>query len=879
MTSVLSIRFLCAGLFGLTFLGAPLGRAIDAGVVEIQHKAGQIKLRVNPVPAATQYRVLRADALGTEFTEDKGGLFDGLDWLGVPLGEEAFYKVTATQLVPEEVLIPTLLNRLAYGPTPDELERLHKIGPDAYIEEQLAPENIQENLEDFAVIPPDTAGWQKVVVTGLATSTSFHIYLNEPGEAYVDEVRLIGGANDDPELPNLVKNGEFDAGLTPAWTVGKNLASSAVSTDPKYAGVGALHLISTASGTSTTSNRITQTISSLVTGKTYTLSFYYLALPDLSVPVVRLSGTGTSVGNDVLTTAISSEQPAANPGQIVSQILSGEGGIASLRSWHLQHAVKSKRQLLEVMRQFLENHFVTEYSKSRDFLAPFYESDSAQPARQATRMELVENLKWRQALMNPTCTFYDLLKISAESPAMILFLDSVASRGTVKSNTLAKIAEINALSPAAAGANITQIANENYAREICELFSFGVDNGYDQQDIVQISRVWTGWTVGYVARDKANDPFATNYVDRDIRKRFVGTILETNYTITNFIGEWSMVYKATNHHQGPKWCFFEQLPNGNVDSSTSKRVPARFGPPWAGKEYGLLIQGGLKETNTLHEAYQLIQHLADQPFTEEYLSVKLCRLLVHEGFRHGYDFTDAQTSPEEALVHACMMAWDQPPGGGPKGQIREVLKVIFASDLFRSHSGSLQKVRTPLEYAVATVRALRAAKPDGSYTADLDSIAVGSGILVRAGSMRLFDRAEPDGYPEDGAGWISAGSLAERLRFIQSALSKAQDTDAGVGTVTDPVGLLNLKAPGALSDAGAVADFFLGILFPAEGLANLAPFRKLAIDFLDSGDSLGASGQTVSSPFRNLQPTSTAYDTRVRAVVSWLMTSQRFQEQ
>ncbi|MSU35870.1 MAG: DUF1800 family protein [Pedosphaera sp.] len=879
MTSIFPIRFLCTGVVGLGFLGAPLGRAVDAGVVEIQHKTGQVRLSVNPVAAAAQYRVLRAEALGTEFIEDKGGVFNGLDWLGVPVGEEAFYKVDATQLAPGEVLIPTLLNRLAYGPTPDELERLRKIGPDAYIAEQLAPENIQENLEDFAVIPADSAGWQKVVVTGVATSTSFHIYLNEPGEAYVDEVRLISGAKEDPGLPNLVKNGEFNAGLTPLWTVGENLASSAVSADPKYAGVGALHLISTGSGTTTASNRINQTISSLVTGNTYTLSFYYLTSPELSAPVVRLSGTGTSVGGDVLTTAISSEQPASNLGQVVSQILSGEAGMASLRSWHLQHAVKSKRQLLEVMRQFLENHFVTEYAKSRDYLDPFYENDSAQPARQATRMELVENLKWRQALLNPKCTFYDLLKISAESPAMILFLDSVASKGTVKSTTVAKIAAINALSPSAAGANITQIANENYAREICELFSFGVDNGYDQQDIVQISRVWTGWTVGYVARDKTNDPFATNYVDRDVRKRFVGTILETNNTITNFIGEWSMVYKATNHHQGPKWCFFEQLPNGNVDTATAKRVPSRFGPPWAGREYGLLIQGGLKETNTLNEAYQLIQHLADQPFTEEYLSVKFCRLLVHEGFRHGYDFTDDQTSPEEELVHACMMAWEQPPGGGTKGQIQEVLKVIFASQLFRSHTGSMQKVRTPLEYAVATVRALRAAKPDGTYTAELDSIAVGSGILVKAGSMRLFDRAEPDGYPEDGAGWISSGSLAERLRFIQSALSAAKDTDAGVGTVTDPVGLLKLKAPGALSDAGAVADFFLGILFPAEGSANLAPNRKLAIDFLNSGDSLGAGGKLVSSPFQNLQPTSTAYDTRIRAVVSWLMTSQRFQEQ
>ncbi len=869
----------CVALAAFVFLGAAPGRAIESGIAGIQIETGHVRLSVNPEPAAVHYRVLRTDALGGGFTEDKGGVFDGLAWLGVPAGEQAFYKVDVTQMTSEELLISTVLNRLAYGPSPDELERLRRIGADAYIHEQLAPENIREDLEEYVVIPPDAAGWQKVVITGLATSTSFHIYLNEPGEAYVDEVRMVSGGRENSGLPNLVKNGEFDVGLAPAWTVGKNLASSAVSSDSIYAGVGALHLIAAAAGTSTASNRVSQTIASLVTGNTYTLSYYYLTAPGLSPPVVRLSSTGTSESGDVLTTAISSEQPPSNPGQVVGQILSGEGSMASLRSWHIQHAVKSKRQLLEVMRQFVENHFVTEYSKSRSYLDSYYSSDSGQSARQAARMELVENLKWRQALMNPQCTFYDLLQISAESPAMILFLDTVASKGTVKSNSPAKIADVNALSPSAAGANITQIANENYAREICELFCFGVDNGYDQQDIVQISRIWTGWTVGYVDRDRTNDPFATNYVDRELRKQFIGTILETNNTITNFVGEWSMVYKATNHHQGPKWCFYEQLANGNVDTNTPKRVPARFGPPWAGREYGLLVRGGLKETNTLTEAYQLIHHLADQPFTEEYLSVKLCRLLVHEEFRHGYDFTDDQISPEEALVHACMMAWEQPRAGGPKGQIREVLKVIFASDLFRSHTASMQKVRTPLEYAVATVRALRAAKPDGSYTAELDSGDVGGGILLRAGNMRLFDRAEPDGYPEDGAGWISAGSLAERLRFIQSALSAAGDSDAGAGTVTDPAGLLKLKAPESVSDAGAVADFFLGILFPAEGAANLAPFRKLAIDFLNSAESLNVSGQMVNSPFRNLQPSSTAYDTRIRALVSWLMTSQRFQEQ
>ena len=42
----------------------------------------------------------------------------------------------------------------------------------------------------------------------------------------------------------------------------------------------------------------------------------------------------------------------------------------------------------------------------------------------------------------------------------------------------------------------------------------------------------------------------------------------------------------------------------------------------------------------------MIKHLANQPFTQEFISVKLCRLLVHDDFAIGYDFTDPQLSPK-----------------------------------------------------------------------------------------------------------------------------------------------------------------------------------------------------------------------------------------
>ena len=75
-------------------------------------------------------------------------------------------------------------------------------------------------------------------------------------------------------------------------------------------------------------------------------------------------------------------------------------------------------------------------------------------------------------------------------------------------------------------------------------------------------------------------------------------------------------------------------------------------------------------------------------------------------------------------------------------------------------------------------------------------------------------------------------------------------------------------------NAGAVADYFLSILFPAEGKGNLDLYRIAAMNFLNTGDD-GVS----ASAFTGLNNTSGTYDTRVRGMVSLLMTTQRFQEQ
>ncbi len=1010
----------------------------------------QQRVTWTPYPAAQQYNLLSIGNLGSAFTNGLSGSISGYTWAGSNGGPQRFYELAVTPMSSNALLTANVLNRLAYGPTPDEIERVltgpGAIGPQAYINEQLAPENITENGDTVISVstnsanPGPTTNWSFLSVTGSVSSSTLYMYLSGVGDVYIDDVRLQietttfttnvvittnGTVMTTSTVvtasvalgPNLLGNGDFESALagtgTNSWKVSPNLTGSSISSTVVCAGSGSLRMVSTAAGT-TQASAIWQLISpSLPTGNNYrcVLSFHYLPNAYSGLLVLRLSGSGTrtsgygappapiwvyatatgiATGNpklyiyltgngeayidDVKLVAGAVPEAGSNllqngdfesaltgPWQVTAnftnssisssiahsgsgslKVVATDGGLGSgnsifqdsiagvtngsnytvsfwyvpggspmtvrlsgsgtlgllvatpdstlggikrrldnigaasvdsggatistfgganlhdLRAWFLLNAVGSKRQLLEVLDQFLENHFVTEHAKSQDYLNRYYQ-DFDLLDRLAADWEYRENSKWRAALLNPTVTFYDLLKISAESPAMIVYLDTVDSTG-----------------------NAGNVANENYAREIMELFCMGVDNGYDQHDIEAQSRAWTGWSIDIVDRANLNNPLAapsTTY----------GFYPGAGYNaVSNNIGAWAFNYKSGNHgtNRAPLFSVWDPSSTStNLIPLGPKTVPARFGPPWAGRGYQLVIPPRTGAAS-IQDGYDVITHLANLPFTMEFISVKLCRLFVHDDFVHGvYNYTDPNRSPEAELVRQCMAAWW---ASNPKGQLRPVLSTIFNSDLFCSHGGSLQKVKTPLEYTVSAIRALRSANANGSFTANTDGYSIGgrdanasSAPLTRMGRMMLFDRDAPDGYPEAGPPWVSAGTLAERIRYVQTCLMSITDTNKGDGidrgnnNLTDPAGLLKNKLPsGSLNNAGTVVDYFLSILYPGEGKANLDLYRSLAMDFLNKADN----GVT-SSPFNLLAPSGTPYDTRVRGMAAMLMSLQRFQEQ
>lgn len=126
-----------------------------------------------------------------------------------------------------------------------------------------------------------------------------------------------------------------------------------------------------------------------------------------------------------------------------------DGNKTDFQAYVLFRQIYSTAQFQEVMTQFWDNHFNTQLDKVDDLY-----------------MEWRENETFRKDAFG---NFRDLLYDSATGYPMTLYLDN---------NT-----------------NVVGAPNENYAREIFELFTMGVNNGYTHDDIVEAARVFTGWTV------------------------------------------------------------------------------------------------------------------------------------------------------------------------------------------------------------------------------------------------------------------------------------------------------------------------------------------------------------------------------------------------
>ena len=166
-------------------------------------------------------------------------------------------------------------------------------------------------------------------------------------------------------------------------------------------------------------------------------------------------------------------QMFGSPQQVVNQ---------DLADAKILRAVYSNRQLNEVLTDFWYNHFNVFVDKGADrYMVTAYERDAIRPFVLGK--------------------FKDLLLATAQSPAMLFYLDNFQS---VRSDIDNKNQD-----PKRAKRGL----NENYGRELMELHTLGVDGGYTQKDVTEVARCFTGWTIrdpryggGFEFREKQHDP-------------------------------------------------------------------------------------------------------------------------------------------------------------------------------------------------------------------------------------------------------------------------------------------------------------------------------------------------------------------------------------
>jgi len=233
------------------------------------------------------------------------------------------------------------------------------------------------------------------------------------------------------------------------------------------------------------------------------------ALPTLSMstselieryPQPKPAGTdGTSAGKrapEAMRIEGGEPMPEASATSVMAPAMTvGQAGdtprevLLELGREQLLRAVYSQRQLQEVMVQFWMNHFNVFAGKGADkWMLTAFERDTIRP--------------------HALGRFEDLLVATAKSPAMLFYLDNWLSAGPNSSaesrrtafaggfRPFGRFGGNEAANPAAAGKAFTKRGlNENYGRELMELHTLGVSGGYTQQDVIEVARCLTGWTI------------------------------------------------------------------------------------------------------------------------------------------------------------------------------------------------------------------------------------------------------------------------------------------------------------------------------------------------------------------------------------------------
>ncbi len=345
-------------------------------------------------------------------------------------------------------------------------------------------------------------------------------------------------------------------------------------------------------------------------------------------------------------------------GQIVPEIAANR----------ILRAVYSERQLQEVMVDFWQNHFNVFSGKAAvRWYIPSYERDVLR----------------KNALGN----FRDLLVGTAEHPAMLFFLDnyeSVSPNVNMPDNAAARRQqqvfrnnrriqspaqqlrrELYGIDNARLNPGMNQVGslpkptpqkrpqrgiNENYARELMELHTLGVDGGYTQKDIIEVAKCFTGWTI---ADPRGYRRSAAGMIEGTEDRRLAR--LQKQQGVPDDVDSGEFYFNPRWHEGGPKTVLGQTINEGGV-------------------------KDGLK----------VLDILVNSPATAHFIAKKLAVKFVSD-------------TPSEGLVSRVADAFHN-----SRGDIKTTLKALFSDKEFFAPENFRAKIKTPFELAISSIRAIGA---------------------------------------------------------------------------------------------------------------------------------------------------------------------------
>jgi uncharacterized protein (DUF1800 family) len=189
--------------------------------------------------------------------------------------------------------------------------------------------------------------------------------------------------------------------------------------------------------------------------------------------------------------------------------------------------------------------------------------------------------------------------------------------------------------------------NENYAREVMELHTLGVDGGYTQSDVTQAARVLTGWTLAPLGDDGA---YGAAY------KKVIEKIGEANLAKNRFVKDGDFLFVPTRHDNEEKTVL--------------------------GKKFA--ANGGYEE------GVELLNMLAHHNATAKFISRKLATRFVND-------------QPDPKLVDKMAKTFLS-----TDGDVKQVLITMVSAPEFWSSKSLREKTKSPFELAISAVRGLDA---------------------------------------------------------------------------------------------------------------------------------------------------------------------------